>query len=500
MDSQDKVASGNAKRTRNEFLETKRRHGLYWDSLDDNDPVKLRYLQKFRQLRSDRALDMMLAAAASNICRADRADTRSDPFAVQPRSCWSLGDAHVPLAASVLDQFRGGDAKGQGLRPFAEHLKVHGRLYPHLTSPIAPALRDFDVKALQAKLRKEPHLTCSDIFGSEVCRRDDKSYMRRIMQSHTIFWQWLSQRWLDDFLEGALLVQFRAVAEDAAQRTTFWMVGRRIGNPRKVILIEFQRADDGCNEPVVFPLDVFIEDLKRSYIQSHGLMKRLLVNESAVDVVFTACSEVRYENCFVDGAPDLLRVKCLEAKSERTLWTVAQNRNRARHGEKSAAAAAGLLDLLEKATKFEREMCNLAGKGDDSGSASDCGSDVVDYAEAVLNASDSDPLSEEELVESDVDPFPLPGCDGGGHEEPRPATTFSGSVANQRTQAMALAMWYVKRIQKSDHFAACSPRVQVQEAFDRIDADGFRFWGASGIFTRRRSAVDSFLSCHYSKI
>ena len=56
---------------------------------------------------------------------------------------------------------------------------------------------------------------------------------------------------------------------------------------------------------------------------------------------------------------------------------------------------------------------------------------------------------------------------------------------------------YLLDIFKDAKFFKATARQQVDEAFRNLERDGKGFWGMNGCFTRRRTALDSFLTYDY---
>ena len=62
---------------------------------------------------------------------------------------------------------------------------------------------------------------------------------------------------------------------------------------------------------------------------------------------------------------------------------------------------------------------------------------------------------------------------------------------------MELVRQFVAQVREDDAFRVATPREQVNEALRLVDLNGRRFWGTFGMYTRRRTVLDSYLMYKY---
>ena len=91
------------------------------------------------------------------------------------------------------------------------------------------------------------------------------------------------------------------------------------------------------------------------------------------------------------------------------------------------------------------------------------------------------------------------GCRGAapaaavGADEPSPARPTT------RPECMNRVAHSVTVARRDSVFADSSSREQVDQALRLVDNAGLRFWGQCGYYSRRRTALDSFLQYHIER-
>lgn len=122
----------------------------------------------------------------------------------------------------------------------------------------------------------------------------------------------------------------------------------------------------------------------------------------------------------------------------------------------------------------------------------DIAGQAMSASESFTDQSSSDVHIDWDEEEEDDDEVPAPPL------SPKPEVPKNGSDVARRQQAMKLVKWYFRLLfRQQPAVRTYSKRVQCQAAFDLIEGAGERFWGVSALWSRRRSAVDSFLLYHY---
>ena len=210
-----------------------------WDSLPADDAQKLAFRREF-----DAAVDAnkfrRRALPRHGRCAAHHGDGNGEDkkWAVHERSCWKFGCAQYPLAKSTFDEYRNmfenmGVRAMHALATQKSYLRI--AMLPEDEAP-HPARPPFNVKQLQAQLKREPRLTCMEIFGPGLCRTKDAQLLTSVFEIHKRMWEWCSSRWQSDTIEGQLVAGFRvAIDGHAVDRYLFCFLSRRVGSPRKLV-------------------------------------------------------------------------------------------------------------------------------------------------------------------------------------------------------------------------------------------------------------------------
>lgn len=67
----------------------------------------------------------------------------------------------------------------------------------------------------------------------------------------------------------------------------------------------------------------------------------------------------------------------------------------------------------------------------------------------------------------------------------------SGPLGRERQEAIDRVFGIVRELRAEAGFRETAPRAVVAEALNRLDSAGQRFWGVTGLYSRRRSALDA---------
>ena len=77
---------------------------------------------------------------------------------------------------------------------------------------------------------------------------------------------------------------------------------------------------------------------------------------------------------------------------------------------------------------------------------------------------------------------------------------FPKPWSQHKTAIIEVALPALLQVMLCAEHAALTPRQKVEKAFAEISKQRNEFWGAYGVFTRRRSAIDSVLSGFYDTL
>lgn len=227
--------------------------------MPEDHPDKIKARAKYAALHEQSQLSRLLPVPEPEL--------PPDPLSPTPASLWGVGDQEEALSPEVFGEWRQQHSDHRGLRQLADTFKQRGRLLPNLLYD--PQRHDRsrrrpDAKQMQKQLRSEPFLTCVDLFGIEVCKSRDGHIFRRLLYLHRQMWSYINRCWIDDWLEGQLLLRFMSIG-DGHTYCRFAFVGRRIAKPRKLIFVVPQQVDPSA-DPATSPLDLIICDLRNSYV------------------------------------------------------------------------------------------------------------------------------------------------------------------------------------------------------------------------------------------
>ena len=64
-------------------------------------------------------------------------------------------------------------------------------------------------------------------------------------------------------------------------------------------------------------------------------------------------------------------------------------------------------------------------------------------------------------------------------------------LVRERQEAINRVFGIVRELRAEAGFLETAPRVVIAEALNRLDAAGQRFWGMTGLYSRRRTAIDA---------
>ena len=103
------------------------------------------------------------------------------------------------------------------------------------------------IKDVRKARKIETVLPCSDLFPG-CCQTRDAQHMPKVLCSFRALWAFVSKRWTSNKCEGQMLLRLLAQGggQNAAKAAYFVMVGRRLGNPRKLALADCERISDGA--------------------------------------------------------------------------------------------------------------------------------------------------------------------------------------------------------------------------------------------------------------
>ena len=77
---------------------------------------------------------------------------------------------------------------------------------------------------------------------------------------------------------------------------------------------------------------------------------------------------------------------------------------------------------------------------------------------------------------------------------------FPKPWSQRKTAIIEVALPALLQVMLCAEHAALTPRQKVEKALAEISKQRNKFWGAYGVFTRRRSAIDSVLSGFYDAL
>ena len=293
-DREDKIANANEKRSRAEYLNTKARHGEVWDNMDEDDPEKVLFRDRYSRLCQQNVAQRQLR---------DSQDSSSDQDDVSmvalPDSYFGMACQEYCLSPDVMAEYRGSCSS---LRRLFEKVMTSSRFH-HVLVPESPSRHSVDPKALAAFIKRNHRATCVNVFGPQVCRQKDSTIMTLLHYIHASLWRYVQGLWIDDFLEGALMLRLCVGmhdtddVDDTCVGHMFVVVSRRLGNPRKLILTIAHGVDG--SDLSLLPCAVFTHFCLAS---CHSVAHRLVVDDFGFDrrsldiVIFsqTACIE---SNC-----------------------------------------------------------------------------------------------------------------------------------------------------------------------------------------------------------
>ena len=77
---------------------------------------------------------------------------------------------------------------------------------------------------------------------------------------------------------------------------------------------------------------------------------------------------------------------------------------------------------------------------------------------------------------------------------------ISGRHNKERHDKILVAVRMLQDILKDTNWADKPARTQIDEALNRVDVAGHRFWGFGELYSRRRSAADTILKLCYDHL
>ena len=509
-DSEDRIRSGR-KRTRADFVANKKKWGVVWDSLPDGHEDKIHYKDAFSRLQQYRRL-------THGMTKSPKASQRLQPaMGVHKDSCLQLGSAQHPLAAPILEAYR--ERHGRGLRTLHEKCKAEGFISRILVDE-RRVRRALNLKAMERQAKVVCKLPCSRLYGLTVCATRDAPHMRAVKAFHTLFCKWVRTRWHKDDLEGKLSVCISLERCQGLPRLAhFVTVSRRQSKPQKIHMSRWRADRDDGELPCTLTLAGLAKCHRTTYeLGLEAVKEPSMIRASCAECV---CEEVGLKQTRVVALKQGLDEIC-------TLLDVCKRPVRTR---RCSSTKPSMLDLLSELEKGSEQGASAAAStapvaehpqdvaNDDSGApseTSDSGPSYVDLGdqEALSGIEDGEPVrapaaqpplapvSEPSLApaSSSSDPPAQPPLAPVSEPSLAPASSSSDPAfraPTSRAEAKVLMAAVVRQIQAEPALAGATPREQVNEALQRLDAQGLRFWGTGRIYSRRRTVVDSFVGIDY---
>ena len=255
--------------------------------------------------------------------------------------------------------------------------------------------------------------------------------------------------------------------------------------------------------------------LAKQHMTTHGLLK--LCFESG-DVQSVRVNQVLFTD--TPGAPTYVTAAELVGAEEDNVWKV-RAATETKRGKKRDMADIDLLSWRLPAASQKQPMEDATDVDEENGEAeaADAAAAAADAARALdelemehlqaealagrdaVHSDDSDE-SESEAGPKPKVPAPVgkpPPKPAPPPEEPPPPDVASrkGAHGTDREETMRRLAGYVRAVQREPAFAEATPFNQVDEALRRVKSAGLCFWGKTGLYTRRRTVLDSFLQLDY---
>jgi hypothetical protein len=461
-----------------------------WDALPEDGADKVLFRQLFAERVRGRRLQRLGPPTQQGATQEP-----DDEHIVTAASCWGIGCEKYPLAPAVLDAFLENHCQGRrGLQTQAGRAKVGGNMACVLKKP-AHKRAEVDVKAIKREHARTQLLGCLELFGPGVCRLRHASLMAPLFALHERMWRWAMGRGSAAEVEGYMVARFHVTAGDRAT-CSYYVLSRRHGNPRRLVWTRLKPAHDLPEHPVTLTLEG--ERLKELHCTGHCLALSLLQTAGGCERVTAHQMQCEHESLVLLHATDI------QADSETVLWQSSMATRARRRGHWAASA----LDLLAHAQQAVSAQGGPAIAGPDVDRDPDgCATQAAD-AEAPPPGDAVEEL-ERQILDADENDEQAMLSDGDGASECDSdiGSSGEGGEAPKRRKApeghaelVRAALEHLRALLSEEAFRSAAPRKQVNEALNRLDREGGRFWGSNQAFSRKRSAVDSILKFDYKEV
>ena len=392
-----------------------------------------------------------------------------------PTSCWGLGCQEAPLAPSVLGAWRR-DQPLRGIRSISRMAVSAGRI-GRVKLQAAGHCRPDDGRAQRTRTA---HKSCQEIYMPGVCRTEHAAHLKQINFMHDGLWKWTAGR---AHKEGELLARFCCEGGGMPTRYLYYSLGRFLGNPRLTVWTALHTTTVG-DMPCALQLRLGSGVLE--HIGGFALCKTLVGGEQ----IMVREATYRSDSITAGTAESFADEEAMQ------LWPPIQ--------EPVAPRGAGLLDALIRAERPEPRARPRGGKGQGRPKAKRSGVTVSSRKEPV-----DEPVDEEEPVDEDAldaaaawnqppdgEAWSEDSTDG-EMEDVVDATAAASTEAPRRpmdrAEARRRVFHDVRVLLASAEHQGLTKRAILNKALDSIDRAGRRFWGAGGVYSRRRTVVDTCL-------